>query len=111
MQLLLDSQMGDIQVDSIQIEQVILNILLNGIDAMKSMPEDSRKLTIQTLVDTNKAIEVIIKDTGVGLADETAERIFDSYSLTNCSFDEKWTSIVPLMRLAFGIPLMTTLLS
>jgi len=78
----LDREMCAIQVDSIQIEQVILNILLNGIDAMKSMPQKSRELTVQTLINANQDIEVMIKDIGVGLTDEATEHLFDSFFTT-----------------------------
>ena len=68
-----------ILVDRIEIEQVILNLVRNGFEAMNDTVIGQRQLTIQTSMAGNGAIEVAISDTGEGLSPENAEKIFESF--------------------------------
>jgi two-component system, LuxR family, sensor kinase FixL len=53
--------------DSIQIEQVILNLLLNGVDALEAAGNGKRTLAVETAISIGGAVEVAVSDTGIGL--------------------------------------------
>jgi two-component system sensor kinase FixL len=68
--------------DRIQLEQVVLNLVRNGFEAM-SKPETSvRRLTIGTKIKCPGFIEVAVSDTGTGISPEIAGSIFDSFFTT-----------------------------
>lgn len=66
-----------ILLDSEQIKQVLINLVLNGIDAMP----DGGELSIQTRI-VEKYLEVSVTDTGPGLADELKPKIFNPFLTT-----------------------------
>jgi signal transduction histidine kinase len=70
-----------IMADRIQLQQVFMNLMLNGIEAMKEMGTPG-KLTIRTRQDENRQLLVSVVDTGVGIQQEQAERIFDTFFTT-----------------------------
>jgi signal transduction histidine kinase len=67
--------------DSIQIEQVFVNLIRNAIDALKDVPVDNRSLTVSATA-INAELIVRIADSGPGLAPAIAERIFEPYRST-----------------------------
>ena len=71
-----------IVVDRIMIEQVLLNLVKNGIEAMNSVPFDRRHLSIDAKVIDDRMLEISIADHGHGLAEEDAERIFTPFYTT-----------------------------
>lgn len=68
---LLDRDMSDVVVDPAQLTQVLVNLVVNAIQAM---PEGG-KLTIQTLV-TDGCVSLIVEDTGVGMSKRVLKKIF-----------------------------------
>jgi len=69
--------------DVIQLQQVILNLILNGFDAMEEAPINERRLVIQaTLQDDKNAICVSVQDAGIGLNGFEAERLFEPFYTT-----------------------------
>ncbi|MET0941309.1 MAG: MASE1 domain-containing protein [Mesorhizobium sp.] len=68
--------------DPVQLQQVLLNLLINAIDAMASTPVDRRVVTVSTGVTQTGAIRVEVRDTGpgIGLADHS--RLFDPFYTT-----------------------------
>ena len=72
LQLDLDGSLPAHAMDRIQIEQVILNLVKNAIDAMRAMAQDARRLHIRTRRHdgAQEAVEVIVSDTGEGLPKE-----------------------------------------
>ena len=71
-----------VSVDLVQIEQVLLNLARNAIDAMKVVRSDGRKLMLTTRrLDTNK-VEVVVKDNGPGIAPDAVEHLFDAFFST-----------------------------
>ncbi|MBI2486738.1 MAG: GHKL domain-containing protein, partial [Deltaproteobacteria bacterium] len=66
------------QVDPEQIQQVLLNLLINGIEAMDG---SSGKLTVET-EGSNGHVEIKISDTGCGLSEKNKERIFQPFYST-----------------------------
>jgi two-component system sensor kinase FixL len=79
-QLTLEPVAGDIEVegDLGQIEQVLVNLLCNGVEAVDAAEKERREVRIRVRP-TPGEIEVTVEDTGTGLAPEIAERIFDAF--------------------------------
>src|SRR5256712_14206507 len=73
-----------IQVDKVQLQQVILNLIINAVEAMSSVPEDSRKLLISARKDVGGVV-VVVQDSGPGLSPESLDRLFDAFYTTKAS--------------------------
>jgi PAS domain S-box-containing protein len=68
--------------DRIQIQQVILNLLKNGWDAMSSVEDRPRGLRVKTERDEAGGVRLSIKDSGVGIDPETEKKLFDAFHTT-----------------------------
>jgi len=68
-----------VYADGIQVEQVILNLILNGIEAMQSSP--IKRLSLRTFCGEG-CVEVAVRDSGVGLDRGLAEHVFDPFFTT-----------------------------
>jgi len=80
LKLELKADLPTLIIDSIQIEQVILNLIRNSIDALISSPVISpKKLSIQTKIKTKDYLEIRIKDNGPGIEQEVQEKIFTPF--------------------------------
>ncbi|WP_347989099.1 PAS domain S-box protein [Methylomonas sp. AM2-LC] len=67
-------------VDRIQIQQVLINLILNALDAMQgNTGYAQRKLTIQTYMTTDNQLQVRVKDTGLGMSEEQQLKIFKPF--------------------------------
>lgn len=80
----LDENLPKISVDAIQIQQVLLNLVRNAIEAMgdskdKGYPEE---LTVTTRQNQDQNIEIIISDTGPGMSEEELEQLFQPFFTT-----------------------------
>jgi len=71
-----------VDVDHIQIAQVLLNLVRNAFDAMDNMKTGHRRVLVQTLLAEDQTVEISVVDTGEGLPDDRAERIFDAFFTT-----------------------------
>ena len=71
-----------IRVDRIQMQQVILNLFKNAIEAMNSSPNDKKHLRVMTGLNRPSDLSVLIQDTGPGIDTEDRERIFDPFFTT-----------------------------
>ena len=69
-----------VMADRVQLQQVLMNLMLNGIDAMKEMSGGS-ELTIKSRVDDGQLL-ISVSDTGVGLPPEQADQIFSAFFTT-----------------------------
>ena len=77
----LQESLPAVECDSSQIQQVILNLVLNGAQAMQ--PKGGGKLTIRTrLVPQDQSVELSVQDTGEGIAPENLSKIFDPFFTT-----------------------------
>jgi len=75
-----------VYIDDVQIEQVLLNLIRNSIDALKNLPEKApRQLCIQTHVDPAKFVEVRVKDNGPGISQTEREKILTPFYSTKSS--------------------------
>jgi len=70
-----------IQGDKVQLQQVILNLIINAVEAMSSIREGSRELLISTSKDVGGVL-VAVRDSGPGLSPESFELLFDAFYTT-----------------------------
>jgi C4-dicarboxylate-specific signal transduction histidine kinase len=68
--------------DPVQIQQVIINLLKNAMDAMKDRPKDSRCVFLSTRAHRDKGVAVTVTDTGPGLTTDQIETVFDPFYTT-----------------------------
>jgi PAS domain S-box-containing protein len=78
----LPENLPKIVVDRIMIEQVLLNLVKNGIEAMSDVPVERRQLTLRARVVDERMLEVTVADHGHGLAEEDMEKIFAPFYTT-----------------------------
>jgi C4-dicarboxylate-specific signal transduction histidine kinase len=71
--------------DRVQLQQVILNLIMNAVQAMSGVSEDSRELLIGTGKDASSGVLVAVQDSGSGLDPENSERLFDPFYTTKPS--------------------------
>jgi len=68
--------------DRIQLQQVVLNLVKNGLDAMSAVVDGSRELHVSSKTDETNAVFVEVKDSGKGLDPESLEHLFDAFFTT-----------------------------
>jgi PAS domain S-box-containing protein len=68
--------------DRVQLQQVIINLVMNGIEAMQSVTERPRQLAIRSGRDDLNRVFVTVSDSGTGIAEADAERIFTPFFTT-----------------------------
>jgi PAS domain S-box-containing protein len=68
--------------DRVQLQQVILNLLINAIEAMSAMSKGPRELLISTQKTESEGVLVAVRDSGPGLAPESADRLFEPFYTT-----------------------------
>lgn len=71
-----------IHADPVQLQQVILNLLKNAIEAMAPISRKDRRLDIGTRIERNSFVVLSIKDTGTGVRPEDKDRIFEAFVTT-----------------------------
>ena len=74
-----------IQGDRVQLQQVVLNLIINAVEAMSGVGEGSRELLIATGKHAPGGVLVAVGDTGPGLSPESFERLFDAFYTTKPS--------------------------
>jgi PAS domain S-box-containing protein len=84
--ILLQTELGNglppIWGDRVQLQQVILNLIMNAIEAMSEVSEGTRELLIGTSVDTPDGVIVAVRDSGPGWKPESLDRLFDPFYTT-----------------------------
>lgn len=71
--------------DRVQLQQVVLNLIMNAIEAMTATTGPSRLLRISSSTDENRAVLVTVQDSGPGIDPANIEKIFDSFFTTKPS--------------------------
>jgi PAS domain S-box-containing protein len=71
--------------DRVQLQQVIINLLMNGIEAMEPVTDRPRELLIQTGKDDTGYLILRVADSGIGISAENANRVFDAFFTTKSS--------------------------
>jgi len=71
-----------ISADHIQVQQVVLNLIQNAIEAMKETEARSRRITIQTKSSNENSVEITVSDTGPGFSKEMIHKVFEPFFTT-----------------------------
>ena len=71
--------------DRVQLQQVIINLVMNGIEAMQSVTDRPRELLIRSGQDEEQLVLVSVTDCGVGISAENADRLFNAFFTTKPS--------------------------
>jgi len=68
--------------DRVQLQQVIINLVMNGVEAMQSVWDRPRELVIGSRQDETHQVLVTVTDSGVGISAEDADRLFNAFFTT-----------------------------
>jgi signal transduction histidine kinase len=68
--------------DRVQLQQVMINLIINGLQAMAAVVDRPRELVIRSLQDEAGQVLVSVQDSGVGIDPENANRLFDAFFTT-----------------------------
>src|SRR5215467_14524983 len=68
--------------DRVQLQQVILNLMMNGIEAMSGVTDRSRELLIRSRQHESDKVLVAVQDSGVGLQSESLDHLFEAFFTT-----------------------------
>jgi PAS domain S-box-containing protein len=80
--LSLGDNLPAVNVDAIQVEQVILNLLRNGVEAIVEAGDRHHALSIESTLNAKEQIEVTVGDTGCGIPPRIVERVFEPFFTT-----------------------------
>ena len=85
LRLELASAVPPIVGDRVQLQQVIINLVVNGMDAMQAVTDRPHVLLLRSYENDANQTVVAVKDNGVGVPAETADRLFDAFFSTKPS--------------------------
>ena len=71
--------------DRVHLQQVILNLVLNGADAMATVPLEARRILLRTVRGANRTVELEVRDAGTGISPEALEHMFEPFFTTKAS--------------------------
>jgi len=87
-QVIIHSQLGEsmpaVEADRVQLQQVLLNLCMNGIEAMHETDANQRQLTVQTVV-SNGSVLAAVSDRGMGIELAKAEQLFKPFHTTKAN--------------------------
>jgi C4-dicarboxylate-specific signal transduction histidine kinase len=76
------SNLPEVQMDGIKLQQVLLNLIRNAVDAMSCSPADARRLQLKTSLGGRSTVLISVQDSGPGISAEDRLRIFDPFFTT-----------------------------
>ncbi len=79
LRLELAADLPSVMGDRVQLQQVVVNLILNAIQAMSAVEDRERALVIGTQQDNSDEVRVTVRDSGVGFDSQTAERMFEAF--------------------------------
>jgi signal transduction histidine kinase len=71
-----------VQGDRVQVQQVVLNLIINAVEATKAISEGERQVLIGTAKDESRSVVVTVRDSGPGMAAATLDRLFQPFYTT-----------------------------
>jgi two-component system sensor kinase FixL len=77
-----EGDLPTVYADPIQLQQVILNLVRNAIDAMADVPEHRREVALSSRLTEDGEIEITVADHGTGLAPEATDHLFNAFFTT-----------------------------
>jgi C4-dicarboxylate-specific signal transduction histidine kinase len=78
----LDDELPPVMGDRVQLQQVILNLLRNGSDAMSDVDDRPRELLFRTEVEEADRVRLSVQDAGIGFEPQTLDRLFQTFYTT-----------------------------
>jgi PAS domain S-box-containing protein len=78
----LDPQLPQVNAAPVQIQQILLNLIMNALDASEGLKPGERRINIKTRSDQGDIAEVTVRDFGVGLPQDRPDKIFDHFFST-----------------------------
>jgi signal transduction histidine kinase len=72
----------EVKASRVQLQQVILNLIMNAVEAMSSVTGRERRLTIGSHLDQPATLTITVEDTGIGIEPTHFDRIFDPFFTT-----------------------------
>jgi PAS domain S-box-containing protein len=78
----LDPHLPPVMADRIQVQQVVLNLVMNGIEAMRGVMDRARVLRVTSSAAPPGQVAVTVEDTGIGFVDDDPEHIFETFFTT-----------------------------
>jgi len=71
-----------VEADRVEVQQVILNLIMNGVEAMTGEHDSTRNLLVRSVREDSRTVLVEVRDSGVGITAESLDRIFDAFYTT-----------------------------
>jgi signal transduction histidine kinase len=81
-QTMLDSKLPLVLADRVQVQQVVLNLVMNSIEAMHETADRPRLLMLKSLIGNDQEVVVCVEDTGTGVDPAHVGRIFEAFFTT-----------------------------
>jgi signal transduction histidine kinase len=78
----LASTLSPVLGDRVQLQQVLLNLMMNAIEAMASVTDRPRELIIRSEPDDDDHVRVAVQDTGIGIAANDLDHVFSAFFTT-----------------------------
>jgi PAS domain S-box-containing protein len=78
----LDPQLPQVSATLVQIQQVLLNLIINALDAMEGLRPAERRVIVSTRSDKGDVVEVSVRDFGTGLPKDQPDKVFDHFFST-----------------------------
>jgi C4-dicarboxylate-specific signal transduction histidine kinase len=78
----LASELPSVMADRVQIQQVLINLMMNGMEAMASVTDRARELGIRSWSDDAEQVFVAVQDSGVGIEPDHMDRLFNAFFTT-----------------------------
>ena len=78
----LSSAVPPVHGDQVQLQQVLLNLVVNALDAMKEISAGHRRLVLRTSVPDEQSVQVSVVDSGVGVPPDRVEQVFEPFVTT-----------------------------
>ena len=95
----LASVLPPVMGDRVQLQQVVVNLILNSIEAMSNVEDRERDLIIRTQRGEGDEVHVAVRDSGIGFDPLSAERMFDAFHTTKPGgLGMGYRSVVPLLK-------------
>jgi two-component system, LuxR family, sensor kinase FixL len=68
--------------DRVHLQQVLLNLILNGMDVLGGIPAQDRRVTVRARHNGDPAVEIAVSDSGPGIPADQLARVFDPFFTT-----------------------------
>src|SRR5437867_2061707 len=78
----MESNLPRVTADRVQVQQVLMNLMMNALDALEEIIDRPRVLTIRAGTDSPNSVRVAVQDTGIGVDRQQAERLFRAFFTT-----------------------------